>query len=173
MVAVLEKPQKQQVASEIRYGSAAVCAAARIDAKTINNWLSRKPSVVLLSDDERREAGERKRFSFDFRRVMQIALTAELVALGFLPRRAAECAAKFTDMSSDMKVRKPGDLFKDATTYLVIPREGEAPRVVPGKEDTTIDTLLNPEYGAPMSAAVVIRVDDIYARVRASLASAE
>ena len=80
-----------------RYGSATAIKAARITPKTLNNWLSRDPPAVYLNEAERREVGERKRFCFSEKRILQIALTAELVTLGVQPRRASFAAMMFTD----------------------------------------------------------------------------
>ncbi|SFU86595.1 MULTISPECIES: hypothetical protein [unclassified Methylobacterium] len=174
---VLEKDRVADAGTANRYGSAIACAAARLDRKTFNNWLSRKPAVILLSDEERREAGERKRFSFDERRIVQIALTAELVALGVQPRRAAMCAVCFTDAAEGQEAhpafpqRLPGELFEGAYTFLVVP-PGDAPaKVLPVTADTSVIELMHPEYGAPFHTAIVIRINDVVARVKAAIAS--
>lgn len=177
MVDVLEKPQASKADRSLRYGSAVTCTAAGIDKKTLNNWLSRQPAVVLLTDKERREAGERNRFSFDRNRVVQIALTAELVRLGVQPRRAAMCAAVFTDAAEgrgahpNFEQRMPGELFKGAYTFLVVPPGEGAAKVVPITAETTVIELMHPDYGQPFSTAIVVRVDDLFNSVRSYLDS--
>ena len=42
--------------------------------------------------------GQRERSSFTFRRVLSIAITVELVSLGFVPSRAGLLAFVFTDV---------------------------------------------------------------------------
>ncbi|CAA2138748.1 hypothetical protein [Methylobacterium bullatum] len=175
MNAVLDTPRSSDAATSARFGSSITCYAAGIDRKTLNNWLSRQPAVVLLTDEERREAGERNRFSFDRNRVVQIALTAELVRLGVQPRRSAMCAATFTDAAEGpgahprFAPRMPGELFKNAYTFLVVPPGDVAPKVVPVSAETTVIELMHPEYGLPFSTAIVVKVDDVVERVRAAL----
>src|SRR4051812_9122842 len=129
---------------ELRYGGAAACYATLIeektpdreekalDRKTLDNWIER--GAVLLSDDDRREAGERKRYTFTFDRTVQIAVTAELVKLGVQPRRAGLAASAFTDMSGGVRSefpRKPGQLFQGAETFLVLPAGETFGKIVP------------------------------------------
>jgi hypothetical protein len=136
------RKQELKRIQELRYGGAAACYATLIDRKTLDNWIERE--AVLLSDDDRREAGERKRYTFLFDRIVQIALAAELVKLGVQPRRASLAAAAFTDMSGGITPgfprRLPGQLFQGAHTFLILSAEEEFAKVVPVARRTTSST---------------------------------
>jgi len=179
MTAITVPSNATDPAAEARYGSAIACAAAGIDRKTMSNWLSRTPAVILLTEAERREAGERKRFDFDVRRIVQIALTADLVSLNMQPRRAAMCAAAFTDSATGssafpgFKQRRPAELFHGAETYLIVPPGDDPARVIPVTPDMTIADVLTPEYGQPLTRAILLRVNDVVARVHAALRDSE
>jgi len=155
---------------ELRYGGAAACYATLIDRKTLDNWLER--AAVLLSIDDRREAGERKRVTFTFERIVQIALTAELVKLGVQPRRAGLAASAFTDMSGGVRSdfpRKPGQLFEGAETFLVLAAGETFGKIVP-VTCTTLEDLFKGQaagriFSPAFTTAIIIKVDDIYHRV--------
>src|SRR5918995_2160011 len=156
------------------FSSAEACGAAGIDAKTLKNWVSRQPQVVLLSDDERRKAGERKRFLFSFNRIVQIALTAELVGLGVQPRRGAVLAAAFTDYSAGSiphleLEREAGELFVGARTYLVAPSGADFAKIIPVTAEMTAVEFLHPDYGAPSLSTIVVGVGAVHGRVARSL----
>ena len=110
-----------------RYLAADVCAAAGIDAATLKNWMverpdARTPPPILLDKTDRLAAGSGRPNLFTFRRAMQISLLADLVRLGFQPRRAGVIAAGFTDFGNDKTSspsRDPGELYADGFTLLL------------------------------------------------------
>src|SRR5688500_13658042 len=81
-----------------RFTSAEVCQAAGISAETLKNWVSRKPAAILLDKKDQAATARGVPIRFSFNRVMQIALTAELVRLGWQPRAAAMVAVTFSDV---------------------------------------------------------------------------
>lgn len=104
-----------------QFPSDLTCEAAGLDAGTLKNWISRKPPAVFLANNERVEAGDRTFFRFSYRRVMQIAITVELVRnYKIPPREAAMIAAEFSDAENSASSRKAGELFKENFTLLVV-----------------------------------------------------
>lgn len=172
---------------EDRYTSAQVCAAVGISESTLKNWVSRKPQVVLMTSEERERAGRGVPLLFSFQRVMQIAITAELVALGLQPRPAALAAAAFTDTDTgaddggwvydapSAPLRQPGQLFPVGITYLVVPNaadddaiNADVKNVMP---DTTVYDLLRGErIGRPGAvSAILLDVNAVHDRIRGVL----
>jgi hypothetical protein len=105
-----------------RFFTADACRAAGINSVTLKNWISRDPPAVLLTASDRASHVSGRPHLLTFRRVMQIAITAELVRLGWGPRAAAIAAASFTDSGNSR--RPPGELYEDGITLLVA-RPGE------------------------------------------------
>ena len=129
-----------------RFSSSEACTAAGIDQATLKNWVSRDPPALLLSANERVAAGQRGSFSFSFARVMQLALVAHMVALGFAPRRAgmiAQCFTDYGDASSGWvgeghpkTARLPNELYESGWTILLTHQgddTGEVVNVEPGQ----------------------------------------
>lgn len=154
---------------ENRYISAEVCAAVGISESTLKNWVSRKPQVVLMTSEERERVGKGVPFLFSFQRVMQVALVAELVALGLEPRPSAMAAAGFTDVGD--AGRDPGHLFPEGLTYLFAHKDN--PDSLPGtciniKPQTSFVEVRHRLYGAV--SFVAADVNAVHARVCAALA---
>jgi hypothetical protein len=150
-----------------RFTSAEVCAAANITPATLKNWVSRRPAAVLLTKDDQAASAKGSPIQYSFRRVMQVAITAELVRLGWQPRPAAMVAITFTDLSwggsawigdepqHDPDARNPGQLFSTGRTFLVadeVPSDS-----LPGGKCIRVDdtTPLMSVVGTHHAAAVV------------------
>jgi hypothetical protein len=155
-----------------QFASDLACEAARIDLATLKNWASRKPSAVFIADNERVSVGERTSFLFTLRRVLQLAITAELVGLGISPRNGALLAGFFTDIEEpEIKpFRQVGELFPKHYTLLVVHSSTHAD-VVNAKADEMWRVVLKLGRGSPMrpTAAAIVNLNDIDRRVRSTL----
>ncbi len=160
---------------EETYTSRQACEAAGIDSATLKNWVSRKPPAVLLTAAERVKFSQRSRFEFSYQRVMQIAITAELVRLGFQPRHAGILAAGYTDMAAGplpgRPDRQPGELFPAPyLTLLAVYPGADLSDVFCMKPDGSWSQIFTGGLSRPAkTAAVVVVVNEIDRRVRASL----
>lgn len=169
-----------------RFTSAQVAAAARISPDTLKNWVSRRPAVVILNQYDEAGGGKGSRNLFSLNRVMQVAIMADLVRLGWGPNDAAVAAIRFTDIGGvaagwvgeeEIKpTRSPGALFETGETILVgrPPRAGEhAPfaqvlNVQPKDTWTTLAHLMQVCADDP-AGATILNIGDIMLRVRLSL----
>lgn len=169
-----------------RFTSAEVCVAANIKLETLKNWVFRRPAAVLLTADDQAASAKGSPIRYSFNRVMQIAITAELVRLGWQPRQAAMVAVSFTDVSNGGPAtivddasnldphpddRGPGELFRTGRTLLVA---HEAPLDnLPGGVCVRVDetTPLADVLGITTSvhAAVVVDVSALWESVRLRL----
>lgn len=173
-----------------QFFSTDVCKAASVDIATLKNWISRSDSVILMDDEdrasflatipeseerrstielrsyERKASGSGRPHLFTFRRLMQIALTAKLVAHGILPSRAGSIAAGFTDLGESAELwrdnqrsaapRLPGQLYKDGMTILVYRPPHHVGKVVRISTVTpAIEVLVNPGGNGGTTALIV------------------
>jgi len=151
-----------------------VCAAVGISAQTLTNWISRDPPAVFLTDEDRKGKAGRGHL-LTFQRVMQVALTAELMKFGMGPRRAGTLAATFTDTDAGYYAagarREPGELFTTGLTVLVAYEGEEWATILNAADDTPLRNIFHPVESATKTAraAAVVWVNLIYAQVRAAL----
>jgi hypothetical protein len=172
-----------------------MCGGAGIGHQTLKNWITRDPPALLISAADRalfaaqgiRIATEpHDRLStqtgrphlFTFRRVLQAAIVAELSRLGVVPRQAGMLSLAFTDVGDVAAVfqgeplpdvRQPGELYPTGETFLVA-RAGESIASVVNIDvnkasAATVFGLL----GAGDPASMIVNLNVIDARVRASL----
>jgi hypothetical protein len=80
-----------------RYVLGDAAAAADISTSLLKAWITREPIVVPLGDYDLAGRGKGTPRLFTLRRVISIAMTAELVALGINPSRVGNLAFGFTD----------------------------------------------------------------------------
>jgi hypothetical protein len=151
------------------------CAVAGIAQATLQAWLSREPAVILLRKHDRGAAGPALGFLLTLRRVLQIALTAELTRLGVTRQRAGNLAALFTDQGGekpadwrshpDFQVRVAGHLFPSNGTVLVANMDGRFDRIV--------TAVLNAPYaeviGQRKCGTLVVDLDALVTRVVVTL----
>lgn len=175
--------------------SADACKAAGTDPATLKNWISRTPSAILMSDDdraafagqteltdtgsskERVSAGSGRSHLFTYRRVMQIALVQELVDMGFPPRRAGMIAAGFTDVGDGgggfvgdtVEIgRMPGELYKSGLTFLIAAKGREIGHVLQVTMKTPmVEALFH--GGHDRTSAAIVDVTKVHAKVTAGL----
>lgn len=175
-----------------QFFSGDACKAAGIDNATLKNWITRSPPAILVSDEdraafadigvtgpsfERLAMGAGRSHLFTYRRVMQLALTAELVRLGFPPRKAGMVAAGFTDVGDTasgwgnepiMIERLPGELYQDGLTILIAEPDRETGHTMKVDFKTPLTDVLF-SGARRITTAVVVNVGDINDRVLASL----
>lgn len=156
---------------EPRFTSADVCRAAGVPAATLANWISRKPATIRLGEHDTPAGGSTGTHLFTLNRIVQVALTAELVTLGIPPRDAAWCAFAFTDTEEPSYLpwtgredRARGELFREGRTVLLA-GVGFA-QIVNMAAGVPLDVLIR-QRGA--ASAVVVDVNAVVARVRAAL----
>ena len=160
-----------------QFFSADLCAAAKIDAPTLKNWISREPYVIRLSDEDRRAIGTGRPHLFTYRTVLLAAICAEIVVLGVPPRRAAAFAELFMNFgyesSHSPKHRHPGELFPTGSTILVAYPAGPqdkkelwASHAVNMTSETRLEDVLTQLNGGRQNAAIMINLTVIYERVR-------
>lgn len=158
-----------------QFSSDLACEAAQIKSATLKNWISRTPSAVLVGDEERIPAGQqRASYRFTLRRVLQLAITAELVRLNIPPREASLFAAGFTDFedggSSNSPTRKRGELYRKHYTLMIISAETPHASIENVKAEEVWRVIMRKGIGAPRpTSAIVININEIDARVRMSL----
>ena len=84
---------------EPRFLLADAAAVAGISTNLLKSWLSRKPIVIALGPHDREPIGKGSSRVFTLRRILTIALTAEMTRLGITPSHAGLLASSFTDMA--------------------------------------------------------------------------
>lgn len=169
-----------------RFTSAEVCKAARISAETLKNWVSRKPAIVLLNEKDQAGGTRGVPNFFSLNRVLQIAIMADLVRLGWNVRPAAWAAIAFTDIGETVGGwvgdpppalgRMPGQLFADGETLLIArpPASGqerpfaEVVNVAPTTSWADIKQQFAADIFGP-NGATVLSLSDIMFRVRMAL----
>jgi hypothetical protein len=162
-----------------QFSSADACEAAGLDAATLKNWASRKQRAVHLGDEERVQIGHKTEFRLTLRRVLQLAVTVELVRIGLSPREAALHAFGFTDIEHPrtqgsrglhLLPEKRGVLCRKHYTLLIVYSRAYA-EVVNVKADDVWRLVLRKAAGAPshVAAAAIVNLNDVDLRVRTAL----
>ena len=126
--------------------------AVGITAPTFKNWSSRKPSVILLTDREKVEIGDRVFFNLTLLSVYHLAIVGEFVSLGLTPRKAHLLASALT-MRRDGH-RQPGMVFPGGYTYIV--GAGNHAFVERGDSNSSVVGICNRALRAAGRGAVVI-----------------
>lgn len=169
MAAILDDVNIPQFSSDL------ACEAAQIKPSTLKNWISRTPSAVLVGDEERVPTGQqRASYRFTLRRVLQLAITAELVRLNIPPREASLFAAQFTDLEEgnlpSRPTRKMGELYRKHYTLMIISAEAPHAFIENVKADEVWRVIMRKGPGASRpTSAIVINLNEIDARVRMTL----
>lgn len=162
-----------------QFFSADLCKAANIDAATLKNWISREPYALRLSDDDRRAIGTGRPHLFTYRTVLQAAICAEFVALGFPPKRAGSLAELFMKLghgnSRDPKRLAAGELFPTGSTVLVAYPAGPQDQKelwvcqsVNMTPETRLDDVFKQLNGGRENKAVLINLSTVYENVRST-----
>src|SRR5262245_24059595 len=144
---------------------------ARLHPGTSASWFSK--DWIKPSREDRPAKSRGATTMLSGRRVLQLAIAAEAVALGVHPKMACAAARHFTDLGDDVRV--PGELFSEAgdpLTALVIYRNGTS-AIVPagGKKGVRLNDVFFPSdpvaagKQSRYEAASVLMLDFIVKRV--------
>ncbi|TPG44222.1 hypothetical protein EAH89_27785 [Roseomonas nepalensis] len=170
-----------------RYTSEQVCQAADINLSTLKNWMMRDPPIILMKKDrgDSERGGRGSPLLFSFNRVLQIAITAELVRMGLAPRRAADISLGFSDAGDTaagfvgdqcleeavQQMRSPGQLYPEGLTLLVGYAERTTGKTINVTDETKLLDLLWSSQSAQgrQEIAVIVWVNFLHRRVRAAL----
>ena len=154
------------------YSTAEAAHAAGVTVNVLKNWVSRQPQVILLLAEEREHFGHGHPILYSRDRVMQIAVTARLVSLGWQPRAATEAAILFSDSSDGplpgQPARWPGQLFPSGLTFLIA--HGTAAKLL---NITGPDAPLLVRALMGLEAAAVIDLNELVKNVERRLAEAK
>ena len=147
-----------------------VCAATGITPVTLKNWISRRPSIIVMPDSVRaaHETGRPHRYTL--RRIIQIGITHELVGLGIDPRPAAMAASRFTDTYDED--RFAGYHFANGDTFLVYHPRLPAPAIINvNKRTLHLDELrrINPRGEEIVVGGVFLDIGEVELLIRARL----
>ena len=148
------------------------CAAAGISFDALKNLLRPDRSevqdpAIVLSPDERIEAGASVRYRFSFARVMHFALTVDLLQLGFKPRRAAMLAAGYA-MVGDGD-RPPCHLYPTGQTFLVAVEGHDNSFIKNVQPKTKVAEFLIHSRDSAAPATVILNINHVDRRVREAL----
>jgi hypothetical protein len=143
-------------ADKKHFTAAEVFKATGVPQKKSYQWDDRSVTVPSRKDKLASSSGDPHLRSIET--VYQIAITAALVSLGLLPKRAACAARKFTD--EGQTGRAPGALFARGRTVLKVTADcATVKNIFP---DTSFTDVCN-------SASVIIVCDDVVQQVDAVL----
>jgi hypothetical protein len=115
---------------EVRQFRVPVALAAmprEVPAYSFWNWVRRPSPAVLLDEGDHRRSMVDGALVLHFRHVAQVAIVAELVALGMVPRQAGIAASHFTNAGERGK-REAGQLYAEGQTVLFV-SEDAGPRL--------------------------------------------
>ena len=153
--------------------------AAGTTSGALRAWLQR--GAILPGDGDKPANGSGYYNFFTLNRVVQVALTVELVMFGLPTRIAGTLAASFTDLAEPSympdtggETRLPGALYATGRTVLIA-HEGQhdVARVVRVTSDTPAMLLFSIPGGPRATVACMVDVNAVVSRVRAALGVAE
>lgn len=143
-----------------------VTAAARacgLPNSTLCQWLDRKIIKPGLDDVDEGTSGVPRQFTK--RRVLQMALTSELVRIGLKAGDAAQAAAVFSDESQDG--RAAGEVFAEGKTALIVDENGA--RCISVADRDAFESAMSTVY-ADTRTVIAVNVSEVIARVDRALA---
>jgi len=94
----LKRPAKNAKLDVPRYLLGDLAAATGMTENVLKAWLSREPKVIPLGPHDKPGRGKGSSREFTLRRVISVAIAAELVRLGITPGRAGLWAYTLTDV---------------------------------------------------------------------------
>jgi hypothetical protein len=150
-----------------RYVLGDAAAAAGISTSLLKAWITRDPIVVPLGVYDQVGRGKGTPRLFTLRRVISIAVTAELVALGINPSRAGNLAFGYTDHEHE----EGRYIELESATFLIVePKSTSIILAIDPK--TTFDQVLKktiPSSGERPASFAVISGGAVKQRVMALL----
>jgi hypothetical protein len=135
-----------------RYVFGDVAAAADVSPGTLKAWLSRDPRVVPLGLYDRPGRGKGIPRLFTLRRVYGIAMTSELVALGFAASKAGQLGFAFTDLILEGSERRLVET-RGPLVLAINPKHDLFAIIISSKP--ALDDLIGKEHAAPNGARFV------------------
>jgi hypothetical protein len=150
-----------------RYVLGDAAAAAGISTSLLKAWITREPIVVPLGDYDLAGRGKGTPRLFTLRRVISIAITAEMVALGINPSRAGNLAFGFTDYEHE----EGRYVELESPTYLIVEPKSTA-IILAIDPKSTFDQVLKktiPSSGEKPASFAVISGGAVKQRVMARL----
>jgi hypothetical protein len=161
-----------------RYLLGDVAAAAGIDVNLTKSWVSREPNIIPLGEHDRQAFGKGSSRLFTLRRILSVAIAAELVRLGLSASHAGLLAHEFTDAKvpnfETGKDTREYQSLDPGTLLVVYPDQEGALYLIPGGEDPTVRKLLRrsrPPSSDPSGSCAVLNYDEILERVMSALAA--
>jgi hypothetical protein len=165
----VHKPKKQYDAvpelDAPRYLLGDAAAAAGISVNTLKAWVSRDPKIIPLGFYDQEGRGKGTPRLFTLRRVIAIAVTAELTTLGINPSRAGDLALAFTDYTHEEIAGRIIEL--DRPTFIVVEPHSMA-LILETSAKTTFAQILNkpvPSSGERPASFAVVSGDALKQRV--------
>ena len=143
------------------YGTCDAAKVAGLAESVVRSWVERR--IVVLSDKDRDAAGRGQTRLFSFETILQIAIGAELVNLGFGARDACRAALVFAHSGNEHRL--PGQLFRDGKTILVVRPGSASARVV--REANLPDAFAASRPGD--AAVAIVDLNHVYRNTAARL----
>lgn len=147
-------------------------AAAGVKLADLNNWVGRgDPPTLQLDDGERIGEGRGARFALTIATVLRLAIMTRLVAIGVAPKRASAIAFRFSHFAhgpvpGKWPKRKPGELYSEGFTFLVVSPARPTGDVVNLTAKTPAFELVRQ---ARSGATVILNLNEVVADVRGAL----
>jgi hypothetical protein len=149
--------------------------AAGITTTLLKSWLSREPRVIHFGPYDHEGRGKGSTRLFTLRRILSVAIAAELVQLGVTASRAGHLAFIFTDTQfpelGHGNAETSGTMNEHA--LLVVYPDTEIFNFVPAGSDQSLRSMLarsGRPFTGPASSFVVVSYGAIADRVNAKLA---
>jgi hypothetical protein len=138
---------------QFRVPAALAALSREVPMHTFRNWTRKGERAVLLDEDDGRLAEADGLMWLHFRHVAQLAIVAELVALGMVPRAAGIAAAKFT-CAADPKRGGPCVLYPKGETLLLVTEDMPGGRIANAPPGAQLMSLLADANGKPLRVGV-------------------
>jgi hypothetical protein len=160
-----------------RYLLGDAAAAAGLNVNLLKSWLSREPKVIPFGPYDHEAIGKGSARVFTLRRVVSIAIAAELVRLGVTALKAGGLAFSMTDKPfpklerSDPQHVTFGAVTGDALLAVYPDKDGCI--LIPDGLNPSVRDILKhqgPPMSGPATSCVIISYAAILNRVRAKLA---
>ncbi len=154
------------------YTVAQAAEAAGVVVGTLRNWLQ-LGTVSLQKADASAPAGGTRLLSH--RRVLQVAVMVDLIALGVAPARASRLAFGFSDLATGagpdngMTMRAQGALYSEPFSILVAHPHAQWPRVLWAKTTTPATSFLFAQTAHGMLSGLFLPLDPLVKRVHVVL----
>ena len=146
-----------------------VAVVTGISTNVLKSWLSREPIAVQLGPYDRQAMGKGSSRVFTLRRVLSIALAAELIRLGIAPSRSGFMAQWYTDR----RIKKE-DSWEQRENQLLVAHSSSDPSLLFSfitDKSGIIDLFEHPETGQTLKSCVVVNFKQIKADVIEGLKS--